>query len=92
MALALAAAVRTCARLRRLLSNIYLPAAAGSFYHLPLSATHTLVGAVAGVGMLEGRRGGVSAMLLVRFFAGEEGLRRDWRCLAMPACRMMRSP
>ncbi|PSC76970.1 sodium phosphate symporter [Micractinium conductrix] len=42
----------------------------GSRFGLPLSTTHTLVGAVTGVGLLESRRGGFNGMLLVRFFAG----------------------
>lgn len=47
----------------------------GSRFGLPLSTTHTLVGAVTGVGLLESRRGGFNGMLLVRFFAGA------WVCM-----------
>lgn len=41
----------------------------GSRFSLPISTTHCLVGAVSGVGLLEGRRG-FNAMLLLRFFIG----------------------
>ncbi len=41
----------------------------GSRFGLPLSTTHSLVGAVTGVGLLE-RRGGFNAVLLVKFFCG----------------------
>ncbi len=41
----------------------------GSFGGLPLSSTQVLVGAVTGVGMLEGKRG-FNWLLLVKFFAG----------------------
>lgn len=41
----------------------------GSNYGLPLSTTHCMVGAVTGVGLLEGKKG-FNYMLLVKFFAG----------------------
>jgi len=41
----------------------------GSRYGLPLSTTHSMVGAVTAIGMLEGRKG-FNYILLVKFFAG----------------------
>lgn len=41
----------------------------GSRYGLPLSTTHCIVGAVTGIGILEGSKG-FNAILLVKFFLG----------------------
>lgn len=41
----------------------------GSRYNLPLSTTHSMVGAVTGIGILEGARA-FNWMLLLKFFAG----------------------
>lgn len=41
----------------------------GSRYDLPLSTTHSMVGAVTGIGILEGRRG-FNWRLLIKFFLG----------------------
>lgn len=41
----------------------------GSYFGLPLSTTHCMVGAVTGIGLLEGRKG-FNFALLIKFFLG----------------------